>query len=81
MDWQKRIEALARCEGIVLGGGAQWGNFAEVLRNQLRDLLSLQIGDRCALQPVVTSCCHRGLSCSVLQISRRQAWQMSGKRL
>lgn len=55
VDWQKRIEALARCEGIVLGGGAQWGNFVEVLRNQLRDLLSLQIGDRCALQPLVDS--------------------------
>jgi hypothetical protein len=46
IDWQKRIEALNRLESLVAGGAANWQNFADLLRSQLRDVLSLQISDR-----------------------------------
>lgn len=44
-DWDKRIAAMVRLEGLVKGGAAAFDQFGELLR-PLVDLLAQQLGDR-----------------------------------
>lgn len=47
MNWDRRVSALARCEALVTGGAAGHSSFTDLFRSLLRDLVSLQIADRC----------------------------------
>ncbi len=42
-DWEKRVGALLRLEGLIKGGAAAHESFAEMLR-PLKDALAVQVG-------------------------------------
>ncbi len=48
VDWDQRVAALARCEGLLAGSASHHKSFPELLRSLLRDAISLQIADRWA---------------------------------
>lgn len=51
VNWDRRVGVLARCEGVVAGGATAFGSFTDLFRALLRDLISLQIADRCHRPP------------------------------
>lgn len=48
VNWDRRVQALAQCEALVTGNAASFEAFTDLFRALLRDLISLQIADRCA---------------------------------
>ena len=55
VDWDKRIEALLRLEGLIKGGAAQLDGFADALK-LMRDPLTAQINDRSVVPPGARHC-------------------------
>jgi hypothetical protein len=48
VNWDRRVQALAECEALVVGSAAEFGAFTDLFRALLRDVISAQIADRSA---------------------------------
>ena len=53
VNWDRRVQALAECEALVVGSAAEFGAFTDLFRALLRDVVSAQIADRSA------DCCEQ----------------------
>lgn len=71
VNWDKRVAALARCEGLIAGGAAAFDTLPDLLRRLLRDPLSLQIADRCRIELFESSSCSQAAGPSAVALRMR----------